>query len=313
MGTDMGRDPLRPGGNSKVVVLDVDSGTQVWEYRTAQPVWNFMPLFPGDGTCVFMDFTGGVYRLGLHNGTLLWHTPAPSSEESFSDGGAILGPNHVAYTCSNPGSSVGFEGQQGALRAFQLSDGEMLWEQILPQPCNSYPALGHLGDGQDLSVVITPGSFMGTPTMHGGIMAFQASTGMPRWQYQAPVYHSPPGVVPLLAAYGDYQGVLSRMAHHVQGICLPAHWSCPTISGDGTIFAGRSDGKLYMVNGPSADDLSKLPQINSTLPLGIDYPTSNGVTASVFDARGASLHGAAAFAPGMMAFGTCDSLYVFKA
>merc|ERR1719401_933049 len=171
-----------------------------------------------------MDFCGGVYRLELQTGKKLWHTPAPNSEDSMSDGGAILGPNKVVYTCSNPGSSRGSEGQLGALRAFQLSDGKMLWEQILPQPCNSYPAVGYLGGSQDLSVVITPGAFMGTETMHGGIMAFQASTGMPQWQYQAPVYYSPPGVDPLFAAYGDYQGWPTRMQQGIGAICLPAHW-----------------------------------------------------------------------------------------
>merc|ERR1719221_2583432 len=85
------------------MALDGKDGEQVWEFRTEFPVWNFLPVFPGDDTCVFMDFTGGVYRLGLHNGTLLWHTPAPHSSGTFSDGGVIVGPNDIAYTCSNPG------------------------------------------------------------------------------------------------------------------------------------------------------------------------------------------------------------------
>merc|ERR1719277_2118361 len=203
----------------------------------------------------------------------------------------------------------------GILRAFQLSDGKVLWEQMLPQPCNSYPSVGHLGDSSDLSVVVTPGAFMGTPTMHGGIMAFDAFTGMPQWQFQAPVYHSPPGVDPWLAAYGDYQGLEEREKAGVSPICLPAHWSCPTISGDGAVLAGRSDGNLYVIRGPAAmrnGDLSNLAHANSVLSLGIDYATSAGVEAEIFEAKGASLHGAAGFAPGMIAFSTCDTLYVFK-
>jgi len=258
-----------------------------------------------------MDFAGGVYRLGLHNGTLAWHVSVPSSNESFTDGGAILGPNSVVYTCSNPGNSHGVEGELGALRAFQLSDGKMLWEQILPQPCNSWPAVGKLGGSRELYVVATPGAFMGSPQMHGGIMAFDASTGAPQWAYQAPVHHAPLGVLPLLAAYGDNQGILQRNG----GICLPAHWSCPTISGDGRVFAGRSDGKLYIIQGPSAGNDGRLPRLihtNSTLSLGIDYITSAGVQADFSEAKGASLHGAAAFAQGTMAFATCDTLYVFR-
>mmetsp|Transcript_89809 Transcript_89809/g.199545 ORF Transcript_89809/g.199545 Transcript_89809/m.199545 type:complete len:486 (+) Transcript_89809:44-1501(+) len=315
MGTDQGHDPRSDGGNKKVIALDGKTGKQVWEYKTEYPVWNVMPLFPGDDSCVFMDFTGGVYRVGLHNGTQLWHAPAPGSGESFSDGGAILGSNDIVYACSNPGSSRGSEGTPGVLRAFQLSDGKLLWEQMLPQPCNSYPSVGHLGGSPDLSVVITPGAFMGTRTMHGGIMAFDAFTGMPQWQFQAPVYHSPPFVDPVMAAYGDYQGVTERAAAGVQPICLPAHWSCPTITGDGAVLAGRSDGNLYAIRGPAARTDGRLPNlahVRSTALLGIDYATSDGVEAEIFEAKGASLHGASAFAPGMMAFSTCDTLYVFK-
>jgi len=311
----MGTNGNLVGGNKKVIALDGKSGNQVWEYKTEHPVWNVMPLFPGDDTCLFMDFTGGLYRVGLHNGTLLWHAPAPGSDKSFSDGGAILGSNNIAYTCSNPGNALGLEGTPGVLRAFQLSDGKMLWEQMLPQPCNSYPSVGRLGGSPDLSVVITPGSFTMTPTMHGGIMAFDALTGMPQWQFQAPVYHSPPLVPPPLASYGDYQGVMERLSAGVQPICLPAHWSCPTISGDGAVLAGRSDGNLYVIRGPAAGrngDLPNLSHVKATSSLGIDYATSVGVEADIFEAKGASLHGAAGFAPGMMAFSTCDTLYVFK-
>jgi len=315
MGTDEGHDPRNEGGNKKVIALDFKTGKEVWEYKTEYPVWNVMPLFPGDDTCVFMDFTGGLYRVGLHNGTLVWHSPAPGSDKSFSDGGAILGSNNMAYTCSNPGDAVGSEGTPGVLRAFQLSDGKMLWEHMLPQPCNSYPSVGHLGGSPDLSVVITPGSFMGTDTMHGGIMAFDAFTGMPQWQFQAPIYHSPPFVPPILAAYGDYQGFLERTVAGVQFMCLPAHWSCPTITGDGAVLAGRSDGNLYVIRGPAArrnGDLTNFAHVEATSSLGIDYATSTGLQAEIFEAKGASLHGAAGFAPGMMAFSTCDTLYVFK-
>merc|ERR550525_1505458 len=90
---------------------------------------------------------------------------------------------------------------------------------------------GEAWGSEALSVGITPGAFMGTPTMHGGIMAFDAATGMPQWQYQAPVYNSPPFVLPVLAAYGDYQGIVTRTVLGAQPICLPAHWSCPTITG----------------------------------------------------------------------------------
>ena len=35
-----------------------------------------------DDTVAFMDFSGGVYRLGLKNGTQIWRTPARESHDS---------------------------------------------------------------------------------------------------------------------------------------------------------------------------------------------------------------------------------------
>ena len=38
-------------------------------------------------------------KVGLRNGTLLWKGDSNSSG-SYSDGGAVIGPNGVVYTCS---------------------------------------------------------------------------------------------------------------------------------------------------------------------------------------------------------------------
>jgi len=307
MGVDLGHDKRSQGGNTRVIALNATTGDQVWEFHPSSPVWNLMPLFPGDGSTVFMDFTGGVYKLSLDSGSLLWHTPAPQSNGSFTDGGVILGPNGNAYSCSNPGSFKGAEGTKGALRAFSLEDGQMLWEQVLPHPCNSWPVVGRVSKSTELSVVVTPGSFMGAQTMHGGVMAFDAATGEPQWQYQAPVYRAPFNM-----AKGDAEGFADRSKFDPShGICLPAHWSAPTIAGDGKVYIGRSDGFLYTVRGPSNLD-GAIAFARTNLDSDIDFKTTEGVKVETFDGDGASLHGAMAIAPHMAAFSTCDTLYVFR-
>merc|ERR1712129_37935 len=116
----------------------------------------------------------------------------------------------------------------GALRAYHLSDGKQQWQQILPQPCNSYPAVGKLTGNDNLSVVVTPGGFIGAKTIHGSIIAFDAVSGKRQWQYQCPVWH---GVM----AKNDFVG----------RPCIPAHWSAPVITANGKVVAERIDGILY--------------------------------------------------------------------
>jgi len=307
MGVKTGTVKNHGGGNQRVIGIDGKTGQKLWDYKTEWPVWNLMPLFPGEDSVVFMDFTGGVYRLGLHNGTELWHARAPDvmkEAPSFSDGGVTVADGK-AFACSNPKTSGGSEGTQGVLRAFRLTDGLPLWARTLPQPCNSWPAVGRLGDGPELSVVVTPGSFMGSPVMHGGIMAFDAGSGSLQWKWQAPPFAHLGNM-----AVGDLEGYFERKIYDPRHpICLPAHWSAPLIMGDGAVLAGRSDGVLYKLRAPpqhEADlDTSRLPVV---------FETSPGVTVEdKFDAQGASLHGALAAAPGMLAFATCtDSLFVFK-
>ncbi|CAJ1365528.1 unnamed protein product, partial [Effrenium voratum] len=233
------------GGNRLVMGLKTGSGEKLWEYEVDQPVWNLTPLFPGDDTVAFMDFSGGVYRLGLKNGTQIWRTPARESHDSFSDGGAGLGPNGFMYSCSNFKDSTGQEGQQGVARAYKLSDGSLQWERILSSPCNSYPAVGHVKGSDALAVVVTPGSFMGQPGLHGSVLALDAATGKDIWEFHAKPYSGVGN-----QAAGDMEGALTRHSEGVQEICLPAHWSAPIIDAQGTVLAARSDGNLYQVFGP---------------------------------------------------------------
>jgi len=292
VGAAEGRDIRNAGGNLHVFGLNATTGTKLWQFDPEAPVWNLAPLFPGDDSTVFMDFVGNVYKLSLQTGKLVWKTLAAKDQMSFSDGGAILGPSMV-YTCSNTGEARGTEGTGGALRAYGLSDGKMAWEQILPSPCNSYPAVGKLAGASDLSVVVTPGAFIGSENIHGSIMAFDAITGKRQWQYQCPVWH----------------GIMARNDVPPSTLCIPAHWSAPIITGDGSVLAERIDGLVYKVY----DSLQgQREPLDPAAPTELDFETTPGVQAETIDLDRSSLHGAFAFAPNTMAVNTCDSLFVFR-
>lgn len=285
------------GGNERVFGLNVTNGQKMWEYDVDKPVWNLTPLFPGDGTCVFMDFAGGVYRLNLHTGKVIWRTLPSDSRDSFSDGGAGLGPNDMVYTCSNPELSHGDEGSKGIVRAFHLSNGTEVWHKVTSFPCNSYPAIGEVAGFPGLSVVVTPGSFMGKPDLHGSVLAFEAMTGKPIWSIPVAPYQG-------VQAAGDLEGTAIRLHDGLQPVCLPAHWSAPIIDGAGQVIVGRADGAFYCILGPDAG--------YTGLRLDRMKVTEDGILFDRTPLGSAFLHGALAAAPNMFAMSTCDTLYVFQ-
>jgi len=287
------------GGNLRIFGLNATDGGKIWEYDLDVPSWNFAPLFPDDTSVTFMDFTGGVFRLNLQTGAETWKNIPTDSLDSFSDGGATLGPNKMMYTCSNPGSGTGSEGQTGIVRAFDLSDGKKVWEKTTESPCNSYPAVGKIRGSDKLAMVVTPGSFMGQPSLHGYVLALDASNGEEMWRFNTAPYT---GI--LNQAKGDAEGVKIRVADGIQAICLPAHWSSANIDGSGTVYTGRADGSIYVVYGPKS-------AVSEVAP-GMIVDNKTDVVGEKIPIGSASLHGAFAFAKNLVAYATCDSLYVFK-
>jgi len=304
------------GGAMRVLGLDAKTGDSLWEFKSQDPLWNFMPQFTADNSFIVMNIHGAVYKLGLHNGTLLWKTDPPESSalKSFTDGGVILGPDGTSYSCSNyEGSGQEGPGQRGALRAYALHDGHMLWEQVLDKPCNSWPVIT-----RDGGVVVPIGSFVGSPSasqtslmkrfskgpqeMHdyslslgakeletyglpnhrATIAAFDAKTGVPSWSQDLTPYGR-------MAAAGDEEGFLERLSLGHRNQCLPAQFGAPTVSGDGTIYVGRADGNLYAIR-----------------------PKGSGAVVTTFQTGAGFLHPGTSFAPGMMAVTSCDGLFVWK-
>jgi len=349
-------------GNTRIVAMGAKDGRRLWEHKSDEVLWNFHPMFVGDGTFVMMDVHGGVYRVAMVDGKILWHTPPPAEfTQSFSDGGVILGPgNSVAYTCSSKGTS--FDDRGGALRAYRVSDGQLLWDRDLPQPCVSWPAV----DANNRTVVVPIGPLpfpipptlvlaystiwvvMCIPALHVAIFllsrlfnlpvpkklrtcfccldilaiigfpflhlisiwlgqeqyrlwqikvkpmevhAFDAQTGEPRWRFDD---IQPWGKV---NCRNDEEEFLQHKlkGHDSRPVCGPASWSSPTIDGRGTVFVAGMNGIFYAIRDADGDGI-----INSKTEV------------SQLDIGSASLHGGAAFAPGLMAFSSCNRLHVFQ-
>ncbi|CAK9052121.1 Tetrathionate hydrolase (4THase) (TTH) [Durusdinium trenchii] len=275
-------------GNRRIYALNVSDGKKLWDYEPDRPVWNFTPLFPGDGTVVFMDFAGGVYRLKLTTGEEIWRNLPADSRESYTDGGAGLGENMV-YTCSNYLNGTGRQNSSGIIRAFHLHDGREVWSQIT-MPCNSYPAIGHISGFDGESVVVTPGAFMGVSENRGSVIAFDALTGEEHWRLEVEAMDG--------WGAGEMEGLEIRRAEGVQPWCGPAQWSAPMVFSCGMVAVGRSDGKQYGILGPNASWTG--PRTPGMTVAGMPY----GRVAQATPMGSAFLHGALAAAPKMLAVST---------
>eukprot|EP00439_Symbiodinium_sp_Y106_P050405 s608_g6.t1 len=286
------------GGNMQVFGLNATTGGILWEYDVDLPTWNFAPLFPGDGSFVFMDFAGGTYRVDLYNGTEIWKTLPADSRQSFSDGGATLGPNQMVYTCSNfgDGTGSGLKNSTGIVRAFGLKAGDLIWQRHTDSPCNSWPAVGSLKGVDSLAAVVTPGAFVGLPDLHASILALNAETGEDIWNVVLTGYTGP---LPFFQAAGDTEGLLPRLMDGIQPACLPAHFSAPNIDKNGVVYVGRCDGNLYVIYGPQS-------VVRDVQP-GMLVDNASGMVGEMFNLGSAPLHGAMGFAPGMFTYSTSSA------
>merc|ERR1740138_640859 len=73
----------------RAIGVNATTAEELWSYTPECGIWNIMALFPDDDSTIFMDYCGGLYRVNLYNGSLIWKTPG--SPISMTDGGTTLG------------------------------------------------------------------------------------------------------------------------------------------------------------------------------------------------------------------------------
>mmetsp|Transcript_6857 Transcript_6857/g.18523 ORF Transcript_6857/g.18523 Transcript_6857/m.18523 type:complete len:510 (-) Transcript_6857:243-1772(-) len=308
--------------NTAIVALN-DDGTYRWTFTTKIPTFNFQGSSPGDGTLVFQDHAGGLFRVRLDDGSLVWESGIKDRMMFFfTTGAAVCGPNGLVYVSSN-------YYDRGIIHAYRLEDGQQVWRREVGMPVNQAVAYGVLAGnpkpavvagigenpGMPLSMSLPgwmpnylraaihwasiwtagrPNWFWGTHVLPAAIVALDAETGETRWSYTPPPFTRP-------SCEGDEASLEKRqeMAKKfpefgIDAICLPDDWAQAVIGGDGTTYIGHQDGKLYAVR-----DANGNGQIEDS-----------EVSTHYF---GHAFQGSQAIAPGMLAVAPCGGgLYVWK-
>lgn len=321
VGVDPG--PVVNGGAGRIVALNATDGEQLWDFKPDVSAWNFMPMFPDDGTLLFQDYDSGVYRLNMTTGELVYRV-GRTGGRTWTDGNMILGPGgSVVYAVSySRPQHENAPDQPGAIHAYRVSDGKLLWESSVPRPPHSWPVVGRLSKGAPLQVIIPIGAQAFAPRLFDApgflpdflkllyhkvsvllgdygrfiwttrvlpteVHAFDAETGARAWTWQGPTWYRP-------ACAGDEEGLVERYQLGHQMICGPGPWTAPTMDAAGTIYVGNQDGYMYALRDDNADGQISDSEVSS------------------YDLQASQLHAGPSVAPGMMAIGSCDGLFVFR-
>eukprot|EP00913_Durusdinium_trenchii_P012075 g11342.t1 len=121
--------------------------------KDLKSVYNFLASVVHDAL-LFADQNGGVYKLKMQDGSVVWHTSA-TSNSLFSTGGLTVGRNGLAYVTSNRQNASSFA-HIGVLTALDVANGEVRWQQEMPLPANSAAAIGTKGSTDFVVVAIGP-------------------------------------------------------------------------------------------------------------------------------------------------------------
>merc|ERR1712032_269789 len=70
-------------GNEEIVGVDGATGQLLWTIQMEFAVYNFQASAPGDGTVIFMDKVGGLYRARLRTGEIVWQSGIPERKQDW--------------------------------------------------------------------------------------------------------------------------------------------------------------------------------------------------------------------------------------
>mmetsp|Transcript_22332 Transcript_22332/g.47612 ORF Transcript_22332/g.47612 Transcript_22332/m.47612 type:complete len:464 (+) Transcript_22332:69-1460(+) len=270
-------------GNHVVIGLSATDGHVLWRYAPKVPVWNFMASFAEDGTFIFQDLEGRAHRCNASDGALIWK--AGGVPGSWTDGSALLGPNGMVYTVANF-KNGGFG--PGRLSAFTFSEGKEIWRTVTPRPPNNMPAIGRLAGHSGLSVVQP----MGQQCAQGqqiDVRAYDAKTGKIQWVFEGPKQQG-------RFVAGDAEGVSARSLNQIQTMTMPNPWGPPSIDAKGTVYLGGETGQFFALQDSNGDGRVEGIEEVSSFETGAAFVGSSGP----------------ALAPGMLAVGSINQLYVWK-
>ncbi|CAK9025961.1 unnamed protein product [Durusdinium trenchii] len=269
--------------NNRVLGLSVSDGSVVFKFAPYTTVYNFQASTQHDGSFVFQDVTGAVYRVTLE-GKLVWYGGA-IDPKSASTAAAVISEGKVYAVCNvGGGMKEGMSEGKGHLHAYDYVTGRKLWWQELPYEGNQAVAVGQLPGAKGLSLVMGMGKNPGIPwfmlvakilpswmvpwtypiyaltlryphwfawPQNRAILAFDAETGDLQWWHELPAYQK-------LASEGDNEKFLERYQGWTNNpnnepVCMPDANSQPVIDGAGTAFVPFQDGHVYAVRDANGD------------------------------------------------------------
>lgn len=310
-------------GNSDVVAVRAKDGGIVWRYVPEVHVYNFQALIPEDGTFVFQDRAGGLYRLNLTDGREIWKSGkrGPPWSETFTTGATVSHAGKL-FAVSNRGASPNIP-SAGILHVYKLEDGSPVWEQDLLYAANQAVAIGPhpVEKGRSIAVVgfgANPGFPLALSwyaeyglamaalgkyidrwfswlikKSASAMAAYDVETGARLWHYELPPFRK-------YATAGDSERLDRRAADiqtnntHNDIICLPDSCSQPVVGPDGTAYMGWQDGKIYAVKDANGDGKIDESEV-------VVHQLSDG------------FQGSFGLAPGLFAAAPCGGgLYVWK-
>jgi hypothetical protein len=290
--------PLTPG-NQYVRGLSAVDGTAVWEYKTFQPMWNFVPQWGPENSLQFQDWEGRAYSLDYLTGSELFkvggdigtHTNAHAVYDPGHNVLVALGVNHYNYGRCNPYPAPGilpscwtWSGTPGFVRGYNASSGRLLWTVDVPEPPAS-ASVGMLNSPYAhtrLAVTLGHNCFLGSPSE---LWLLDPDTGSVRRTVKGPTLWTG-------FCAGDKEGADIRRAMGGREKCSPNSWSTPVIDSTGDVYATNQVGEMYRYG---SLDGGWHVDVLSTLTIGVATPDA-----------------AIAIGDGMMAVSTCTSLIVFN-
>jgi len=309
--------PLVGIPSKRAIGVNASNGEQLWSYTPECGLWNVMALFPDEDTTIVMDYCGGLYRLNLYDGSLVWKTPG--SFLSMTDGGSTLDPDGNVYTCSNGPLTMATMDQKGThpgrLRKYNVTNGALIWQAKMSEACMNFPAVSPDGKTvvissgtnvidpptlwlkekgntseeidsfyalqQELLANKTQRTFYGHDNAEGSILGFDTNSGKLMWEYAAEPWYG------MSFALDEERAYLKVKGKSPLNFCGPPHWSGPIIDQNGKVYVARSDGLLHI------------------------YDPGDGSNTTFRTGDGALMSGTT-FANGLMVVPTCSWVYVFR-
>merc|ERR1719188_1189517 len=288
-------------GNTLVRGLSLKTGSPLWEYKTASPVWNMLPQWGKDGTVLFTDGEGTAYCLDLQTGKEIWKkegnmgTNTQAAGVYFEPLNMFISLGTAQYTGDdcNPYTKRGIKhtcgarpGSEGVVWAYDGTSGRLLWTATTPEPPAGVAIAPTATNVPKHTRVIVTMGFNCRYNSPSGIYVYSPDSGDLRWRRDGPTLWSQ-------ACAGDKEGADVRRAMGARSTCMPNSMTIPAVDKRGDIYVGTQVGELIRWGSkagrhPPVDILSSLSTVSGF--------TDNSI----------------AFGDGFMVASTCSSLIVFK-